>query len=115
MSWRPPDALPDLRRVRIIALDLETKDGGLLTDHGSAWPWGDGYICGVSTAYRADGEVHAHYFPIRHPDTQNLDPAQVFQWVRDHIAAGIRFVTQNGLYDWGWLRADAGITMPPSE
>ena len=27
----------------------------------------------------------------------------------------MRIVTQNGLYDWGWLRADAGITMPPSE
>ena len=23
------------------------------------------------------------------------------------IAAGVRIVTQNGLYDWGWLRADA--------
>src|SRR5262249_28625119 len=27
----------------------------------------------------------------------------------------VRFVTQNGLYDWGWLRAEAGIKMPPSE
>ena len=27
----------------------------------------------------------------------------------------MRFVTQNGLYDWGWLRADAGIAMPPSD
>jgi DNA polymerase-1 len=26
----------------------------------------------------------------------------------------VRFVTQNGLYDWGWLYADAGIRMPPS-
>ena len=27
----------------------------------------------------------------------------------------MRFVTQNGLYDWGWLRAEAGIRMPPGE
>jgi DNA polymerase I-like protein with 3'-5' exonuclease and polymerase domains len=27
----------------------------------------------------------------------------------------VRFVTQNGLYDWGWLRTEAGIKMPPSE
>jgi DNA polymerase I-like protein with 3'-5' exonuclease and polymerase domains len=27
----------------------------------------------------------------------------------------VRIVTQNGLYDWGWLRTDAGIRMPPSE
>ena len=114
-DWHPLPALPDLRRAGIIALDTETKDGGIATDRGSAWPWGDGYICGVSAAYRAEGAVCAHYFPIRHPNSQNFDPAQVFQWVRDHIAAGVHFVTQNGLYDWGWLRADAGIVMPPSE
>ena len=114
-DWQPLPALPDLRRVGRIALDLETKDGGLLTDRGSAWPWGDGYICGVSVAYQAEGTVRGHYFPIRHPDSQNFDPTNVFQWVRDHVAAGVRFVTQNGLYDWGWLRGDAGIAIPPSK
>jgi DNA polymerase I-like protein with 3'-5' exonuclease and polymerase domains len=114
-DWQPLPALPDLRRVGTIALDTETKDGGLLNARGPGWPWGDGYIAGVSAAYRAEGTIRAHYFPIRHPDSQNFDPANVFQWVRDHVAAGVRFVTQNGLYDWGWLRADAGIVMPPSE
>jgi hypothetical protein len=28
-EWRPPTELPDLRRAGIIALDTETKDGGL--------------------------------------------------------------------------------------
>jgi len=56
-----------------------------------------------------------HYFPLRHPDSQNFDRQQVFDWLQDLIAAGARIVTQNGLYDWGWLRADAGIKMPPSE
>ena len=28
-DWQPPAELPDLRRVGIIALDTETKDGGL--------------------------------------------------------------------------------------
>jgi DNA polymerase I-like protein with 3'-5' exonuclease and polymerase domains len=114
-DWQPLPALPDLRRAGIIALDVETRDDGLLADYGSAWPWGDGHICGVSVAYRDDGAVRAHYFPIRHPDSQNFDPVNVFQWVRDHAAAGVHFVTQNGLYDWGWLCADAGIAMPPSE
>jgi len=113
-DWHPLPALPDLRRVGTVALDTETKDNGLLTDRGSGWPWNDGYICGVSAAYHAEGAVHAHYFPIRHPDSPNFDPANVFQWIRDHAAAGVRFVTQNGLYDWGWLRADASIAMPPS-
>jgi Mesyanzhinovviridae DNA polymerase len=115
IDWRPPSELPDLRRAGIIALDTETRDGGLLTDRGSAWPWGDGYICGVSVAYRAEGAICAHYFPLQHPDTQNFARAQLFAWLQDLIASDVRILTQNGLYDWGWLRTDAGLKMPPSE
>jgi DNA polymerase I-like protein with 3'-5' exonuclease and polymerase domains len=113
-DWCPLTELPDLRRAGLIALDLETRDGGIAAERGSAWPWGDGHICGVSTAYRADG-IRGHYFPLRHPDSQNFDPEQIYRWVRDHVAADVRFVTQNGLYDWGWLRTEAGIHMPPGE
>jgi DNA polymerase I len=114
-EWKPLSALPDLRRVDIIALDTETKDGGLLTGRGSGWAFNDGYICGISIAYRAEGTIRAHYFPLRHPDTQNFDREQLLQWLRDLITSDVRIVTQNGLYDWGWLRADAGVVMPPSE
>ena len=31
------------------------------------------------------------------------------------FASDVRIVTQNGTYDWGWLRTEAGIVMPPSE
>ena len=55
------------------------------------------------------------YFPLRHPDSENFDREQVFQLAQDLFASDVRIVTQNGLYDWGWLRADAGIAMPPSE
>ena len=48
IDWQAPSELPDLRRVGLIALDTETKDGGLAVDRGSAWPWGDGYICGLT-------------------------------------------------------------------
>jgi len=65
--WRSPSELPDLRRVDLIALDTETRDDGLLADRGSAWPWRSGYICGISVAWRAGGEIRAHYFPIRQP------------------------------------------------
>jgi DNA polymerase I-like protein with 3'-5' exonuclease and polymerase domains len=112
MDWQPPTELPDLRRVGIVALDIETKDDRLRADMGSGWPFGAGHICGVSVAYRAEGEMRGFYFPLAHPDTQNFSPEKVYPWVRDHIAAGIRFVTQNGLYDWGWLRTEAGIKMP---
>jgi hypothetical protein len=115
MPWRIPAELPDLRRAGIVALDIETRDDRLRADMGSGWPFKTGYICGVSVAYRADGEVRAHYFPICHPDSNNFDPALVYQWLRDLIASDVRFVTQNGLYDWGWLRAGADIRMPPAE
>jgi hypothetical protein len=114
-TWSPPTELPDLRRAGQIALDTETRDKRLIADKGSGWPFTDGYICGVSIAHRADGNIRAHYIPLRHPDTDNFDLAQVFQWLRDHVASGLRIVTQNGLYDWGWLRTEADIRMPPGE
>ena len=114
MSWQPPTELLDLRRVGIIALDTETKDDRLRADMGSGWVFRSGHICGINVAYRAESEVRGFYLPLAHPDTQNFSPEQVYQWVRDHIAAGIRFVTQNGAYDWGWLRTEASIKMPPA-
>src|SRR6516162_10017160 len=114
-SWQPPTELPDLRRTGIIALDTEMKDEGLRADLGPGWPWHGGYVCGASVAYCADGGIRAHYLPLRHPDTNNFDCAQVFAWLRDLVASDVRFVTQNGPYDWGWLRADGDILMPPSE
>jgi hypothetical protein len=114
-DWKPTSELPDLRRVGLIALDTETKDDRLRAEMGSGWPFRAGHICGISAAFRANGEVRGLYFPIRHPDSQNFDPEQIFRWVRDHIASDVRFVTQNGLYDFGWLRAEAGIKMPSGE
>jgi DNA polymerase I-like protein with 3'-5' exonuclease and polymerase domains len=114
-DWHRPAELPDLRGVGLIALDTETKDDRLNAGLGSGWPVRQGHVCGLSVAWRDESGVQARYFPLRHPDTQNFDPEQVYQWLRDHIAARVRFITQNGLYDWGWLRAEAGIAMPPGE
>ena len=111
--WQRPLELPDLRNVGLIAIDVETKDDGLRSDRGSAWPWRGGYICGVSIAWR-EGDVRAHYLPIRHPDSNNFDPEQVFVWLKSLDASDVRFVTHNGLYDWGWLRTD-GTTDASSE
>ena len=114
-DWQAPTELPDLRRAGIIALDTETKDEGLIANRGSGWPFGDGYVCGVSVAYRAGGEIRAHYLPLCHPDSENFDREQVFQWLRDHVGSDVGIVTQNGIYDWGWLRTEAGIKMPLPE
>ena len=114
-NWQPPGCLPDLRRVGLIAIDTETNDEGLRADRGSSWPWRGGYVCGVSVAWRGESGICANYFPLRHPDSENFERENVIRWLKDLSAAGVRFVTQNGLYDWGWLRSDLGVQMPPSE
>jgi DNA polymerase I-like protein with 3'-5' exonuclease and polymerase domains len=114
-DWRPPSELPDLRRAGNIGLDLETHDDRLAAKLGSGWPFGAGYICGVSVAWREGSAIRAQYVPLRHPDSTNFDQAGVFPWLRDLVASDARFVTQNGLYDWGWLRREANIEMPAAE
>ena len=71
--------------------------------------------CGISVAWRADGEMHAIYIPLRHPDTDNFDPDRVYRWLKDLVASDVRIVTHNGVYDFGWLRAEGGVVMPPSD
>ena len=61
--WTAPTELPDLRRVGIIAIDTETNDEGLHADRGSSWPWRDGYVCGISVAWREGGEIARDLFP----------------------------------------------------
>jgi DNA polymerase I-like protein with 3'-5' exonuclease and polymerase domains len=106
--------LPDLRNAGIIALDTEENDEGLRAKRGSGWPWHGGWVCGVSIAWREGGEIRAFYAPIQHPDSNNFTREQVARWIKDHIAAGVKFATVNGLFDWGWLRTDLGILMPPA-
>ena len=52
--WQRVSELPDLHNAGLIAIDVETKDDGLRSDRGSAWPWRGGHIAGVSVAWRVD-------------------------------------------------------------
>ena len=108
-------ALPDLRRVGLIALDIETNDVGLRSERGSSWPWRDGHVAGVSVAWREGAAIRSQYLSLRHPDSENVDPAQVYRWLADLVASDVRFATMNGTYDFGWLGAEGGLTMPPPE
>ena len=54
-------------------------------------------ICRLARRRRA----RSAYFPLAIQNSINFDPAQVFRWMKDHIAAGVRFVTLNGIYDLG--------------
>jgi Mesyanzhinovviridae DNA polymerase len=113
--WTAPPELPDLRRLDVVAIDTETRDVGLQAGRGSSWPWRDGHVCGLSVAWREGSNIRALYIPLLHPDSSNFARAQVSCWLKDLIAAGVRIITLNGLYDFGWLRADLGVAMPPSE
>lgn len=110
-DWTSPAELPDLRgKVREMGLDVETKDGGLASGRGPGWATGDGYICGVSAAWREGTELFKEYYSIRHPDTPDqFSSEQVSRWIRDHAAAGVRMVFHSAGYDLGWLDADLGV------
>jgi DNA polymerase I-like protein with 3'-5' exonuclease and polymerase domains len=103
-----PTSLPDLRRVPTVAIDTEGKDDGLGAGTGSSWPFGGGFLCGVSVAWPGG----SFYAPVRHPDTECMDPDVVAQWVSDHAKAGVRFVTHHGSHDWGWMGTEWGIPVP---
>ena len=46
-EWLPPQDFPDLSSYSEIAIDLETKDTGLM-EKGPGWATNDGYVTGVA-------------------------------------------------------------------
>jgi hypothetical protein len=110
--WMRPETLPDLHGTDLVAVDLETNDARLRSDLGPGHAMRDGYITGVSLAFRADSELRKLYVPIKHPETDNFDPQQVFAWLRHLFATVPRLVFHNVLYDCGWLSAEANVPMP---
>jgi DNA polymerase I-like protein with 3'-5' exonuclease and polymerase domains len=111
-KWTAPTELPDLRRVKRVALDRECRDDGLASGRGPGWAYGAGHVCGTSIAWREGGVLRSAYFPLRHPDGENFDPERMGEWERDHDAAGVEFVMQNAPYDVGWGFADLGVPCP---
>lgn len=112
-NWEPPSELPDLSRVRTIALDTETRDDSLGAGRGPGWVYRAGHIAGVSVAWRED-KMKSIYVPLRHPETSCLDPERVRTWLKSMLAQDqTDFVFHNGPYDLGWLRAELDL-LPPS-
>lgn len=122
-DWLSPSELPDLRGIKRIALDRETKDDGLAMKRGPGWAWGAGHVCGVSVAWREGtagesavnaGTMRSFYAPIRHPDTPGcFDKDAVARWEIDHQRAGVKFVMQQAPYDVGFGFSDMGVPCPP--
>src|SRR5690242_8345450 len=108
-NWKPQE-LPDLRRVKELGLDTETRDEGLQGGRGPGWVYRAGHIAGFSIAWGAEGQEQKAYFPIAHQDSPNIDREHARQWLRDH--RHLRWIMQNAPYDLGWLRAEFGIEPP---
>jgi hypothetical protein len=93
----------DLRQHDLVAIDTETNDERLTAEMGSGWPHRQGYICGISVAYRdhnSPNGIVAHYIPLNHPDSEVYPKEQVSTWLLDHVNSSVKFLTQNGVYDW---------------
>lgn len=106
-EWTAPTELPDLRRHKLVGIDTETRDDGLLNDIGPGWAFGMGYVDGFSIA-TVDG--YRAYFPLR--DNSNISRDQIIRWLRSHFRSDIKFIFFNGPYDLGWFSADLGVPYP---
>lgn len=104
-GWVAPE-FPNLRGVRFLGLDTETRDPHLTT-LGPGWGRGDGEVVGVSLAT----EDASWYFPFGHTVAthQNLDRDAVLAWLKDTLEGEQRdYAGTNLQYDFGWLR-ESGI------
>lgn len=98
-GWKRPDHFPDLSTAELISVDTETHDPGLAQDKAPAVRSG-GFITGVAIA--VDG--WKGYFPIRHKDSNNFDPQQVFDWLKVELTRSNQpKVFANAIYDLDYL------------
>lgn len=107
-EWAVPTTLPDMTDDGNLAIDIETRDDGLANDRGPGWVHRQGFITGVTIS-----SLHRSvYAPIRHPDTECLDPDAVKRWVKHHLlrprSRGRKYF-HNETYDLGWIWSEMGI------
>jgi DNA polymerase I-like protein with 3'-5' exonuclease and polymerase domains len=102
--------LPNLSQARLLSIDVETCDPGLV-DRGPSTFRGGGYICGVSLA-TDDG--FCEYLPVRHEGGGNLDRDLVYRWLKDQLGrAGQPKLGANIGYDLERLRAEGVVAAGP--
>lgn len=102
-GWTAPKEFPRLGDAPCLTIDVETKE--LDFDHGPGWGRGKGHIVGVSVG----AEGHNWYFPVRHEvnQSENMDPATVFPWLREVLGNPQQpKIGANLLYDVGWLQEE---------
>ena len=99
-EWVPPLNLPDLKEYPEIAIDLETRDPGLMT-MGSGAISGNGEVVGIAVAV----EGWSGYFPIAHEGGGNMDRALVLDWFEEVLHTEATKIFHNAMYDVSWIRA----------
>lgn len=98
-DWRPVETLPEIPAGIPISVDLETRDDGIARAQGAGWAWYGGHIAGVAVAWAGE----AVYLPLAHPETANLPPGKVYDWLREVMRRASEVVFHNAPYDLGWL------------
>jgi len=95
----------DLTDIDIVAIDLETYDPNLKTK-GLGAIRKDGFVTGIAIAT----SKQTLYFPIAHAMTENLDPAETWDYLNKHLFQNknIRKVFHNAMYDVCWIRSSTG-------
>jgi len=90
------------KESKIMAVDIETKDPGLLT-YGPGTHRGEGYICGIAFGVKDKDKHYGSYLSLAHPDT----PADVRESNRkiaaELLATNIPKVGANIAYDLEWM------------
>ena len=101
----------DLTDIDIVAIDLETYDPNLKTK-GLGAVRKDGFVTGIAIAT----SKQTLYFPIAHAMTDNLDPAETWDYLNKKLFQNknIRKVFHNAMYDVCWIRSSTG-DMPKGE
>jgi DNA polymerase I-like protein with 3'-5' exonuclease and polymerase domains len=98
-DWEAPTEFPNLKGVKLIGLDLETKDPKLL-EMGPGSIRGDGFVAGISIA----ALDKSWYFPIGHEGGGNMDRNHVINWLKDLLDEDSLKIGANISYDLEWLR-----------
>lgn len=85
-GYELPTCFPRIHEAKRVSVDLETHDPDLRSKGPGVRR--DGYIVGVGVAIDDGPDTpvsFADYYPIRHMNGPNLDPAHVMQWLKDEL------------------------------
>ena len=93
--------LPSLEGHGAISVDVETKDPMIKVRGSGAHVPEETFVAGVAVATEAG---FREYFPVRHEEGGNVDPAPVFGWLREELRREDQpKIGANLLYDVGFL------------